>query len=428
MTGFCEVWKICQTSDTGLSSVSHLLSRLPPLFLCCPHFLGLQTGIVWLLLCRACLSPDIFLSLLVNLSSWLLAPWDRPCSAGKLFQPFWDIPAPIKWWRIGIEIGKKTLSQRLCFDLSKGSKFRSWLSYRPSCVAFSKLFNLLKALLPREPQMWGTSQWAAQLLRGSGGPGLQEWNLPSVSSVQSLSRVRLFATPWVAARQDSLSITNSRSSLKLTSIKSVMPSSYLIFCRPLLLPPIPPSIRVFSNESTLHMRWPKYWNFSFSISPSNEHPGLISFRMDWLQKLIILCCIKPQTQVSLQTLLTQNPQRWDPGIHIFESSPGDSRVQLWLRACTLSSRPGWPTNPLPVSLLSYSWLCLWCLLLQCALYTCSVVTLSGMEWPQQPQTFGVHINTAQGDVSCLDLMASLQNDSAKAGLLSFPSPVTDFSV
>ena len=104
-------------------------------------------------------------------------------------------------------------------------------------------------------------------------------------SVQSLSPVQLFATPWITAHQDSLSITNSRSSLKLMSIESVMPSSHLNLCRPLLLlPPIPPSIRVFSNESTLCMRWPKYWNFSFSISPSKGHPGLISFRMDWLDK------------------------------------------------------------------------------------------------------------------------------------------------
>ena len=104
------------------------------------------------------------------------------------------------------------------------------------------------------------------------------------SSVQSLSRVGLFATPWIAARQASLSITISRSSLKLTSIESVMPSSHLILGRPLfLLPPIPPSIRVFSNESTLHMRWPKYWSFSFSIIPSKEIPGMISFRMDWLK-------------------------------------------------------------------------------------------------------------------------------------------------
>jgi len=94
------------------------------------------------------------------------------------------------------------------------------------------------------------------------------------------SRVQLFATPWITARQTSLSITNSQSSPRLTSIESVMPSSHLILCRPLfLLPPIPPSIRVFSNESTLLMRWPTYWSFSFSILPSKEHPGLISFRM-----------------------------------------------------------------------------------------------------------------------------------------------------
>ena len=109
------------------------------------------------------------------------------------------------------------------------------------------------------------------------------WMWDQIRSDQLLNRVRLFATPWIAARQASLSITNSRSLLKLMSIESVMPSSHLILCRPLLLLPlIPPSIRVFSNESTLHMRWPNYWSFSFSISPSNEHPGLISFRMDWL--------------------------------------------------------------------------------------------------------------------------------------------------
>jgi len=109
-----------------------------------------------------------------------------------------------------------------------------------------------------------------------------------LSSVQSLSCVRLFATPWIAAHQASLSITNSWSSLTLTSIKSVMPSSHLILCRPLLfLPSIPPSIRVFSNESTLHMRWPKYWSFSFSIILSKEIPGLISFRMDWLGLLAV---------------------------------------------------------------------------------------------------------------------------------------------
>ena len=108
------------------------------------------------------------------------------------------------------------------------------------------------------------------------------------SSVQLLSHVRLFASPWIAACQASLSITISRSSLRLTSIESVMPSSHLILCRPLLLlPPIPPSIRVFSNESTLLTRWPKYWSFSFSIIPSKEIPGLISFRMDWFDLLVV---------------------------------------------------------------------------------------------------------------------------------------------
>ena len=117
------------------------------------------------------------------------------------------------------------------------------------------------------------------------------------SSVQSLSHVRLSATPWTAARQASLSITNSRSSLRLTSIESVMPSNHLILSRPLLLlPPIPPSIRVFSSESTLHMRWPKYWSFSFNISPSNEHPGLISFRMDWLDLLAVQGTLKSLLQ------------------------------------------------------------------------------------------------------------------------------------
>ena len=118
-----------------------------------------------------------------------------------------------------------------------------------------------------------------------------------LSSVQSLSRVRLFETLWIAARQASLSITNFRSSLRLTSIMSVMPSSHLILWRPLLLlPPIPPSIRVFSNESTLPMRWPKYWSFSFSIIPSKEIPGLISFRMDWLDLLAVQGTLKSPLQ------------------------------------------------------------------------------------------------------------------------------------
>ena len=117
------------------------------------------------------------------------------------------------------------------------------------------------------------------------------------SSVQSLSCVQLFSAPWTAARQASLSIINSRSLLKLLSIESVMPSNHLILCRPLLLlPSIFPSIRVFSNESVLHIRWPKYWSFSFSISPSNKYSGLISFRMDWLDLLAVQGTLKSLLQ------------------------------------------------------------------------------------------------------------------------------------
>ena len=134
---------------------------------------------------------------------------------------------------------------------------------------------------------------------------MSQWNTVLVchqlsdhfSSDQSLSSVRLFVTPWIAACQASLSITNSRSSLRLTSITSVMSSSHLILCRPLLLlPPIPPSIRVFTSESTLRMRWPKFWSFSCSIIPSKEHPGLISFRMDWLDLLAVQGTLKSLLQ------------------------------------------------------------------------------------------------------------------------------------
>ena len=128
---------------------------------------------------------------------------------------------------------------------------------------------------------------------------LLKTSFPSFSfhkSVQSLSRVRLFATPWTAAYQDSLSITNSRSLLKLMSIESVMPSNHLIFCRPLLLPSIFPSIRVFSDESVLCIRWPKCWSFSFSISPSNEYSALISFRMGGLDLLAVQGTLKSLLQ------------------------------------------------------------------------------------------------------------------------------------
>ena len=145
--------------------------------------------------------------------------------------------------------------------------------------------------------------------------------LASVSSVQLLSRVRLSATPWITAHQASLSISNSRSLLRLMSIESVMPSSHLILCRPLLLlPPIPPSTRVFSNGSTLHKRWPKYWSFSFSISPSNEHPGLISFRMDWLDLLAV--------QGTLKSLLQQHSSKASFfSAHL--SSQSKSHIHTW---------------------------------------------------------------------------------------------------
>ena len=121
-------------------------------------------------------------------------------------------------------------------------------------------------------------------------------------SVQSLSHVWLLATPWTTARQASLSITNSWSLPKLISIESVMPSNHLILCRPLLLlPSISASIRVFANESNLRMRWPKYWSFSFSISPSKDHPGLISFRMDWLDLLVV--------QETLESLLQHHSSK-----------------------------------------------------------------------------------------------------------------------
>ena len=137
------------------------------------------------------------------------------------------------------------------------------------------------------------------------------------SSVQSLNCVRQLCcncVPWTAVRQASLSITNSRSPLKPMSIESVMPSNHLVVCRPLLLlPSIFPSIRVFSNESTLSIRWPKYWSFSFNISPSNEHPGLISFRMDWLDLL--------EVQRTLKSLLQHHSSKAFsavPGLHCCE--------------------------------------------------------------------------------------------------------------
>ena len=137
-------------------------------------------------------------------------------------------------------------------------------------------------------------------------------HLGNLSSVQSLSRVRLFATPWTAGCQASLSITSSQSLLKLMSVESVMPSNHLILCRPLLLlPSIFPSIRVFSNESALCIRWPKHWSFSFNISPSNEYSGLISFRMEWLDLLAVQRTLKSLLQHhNLKASILRPPSFW----------------------------------------------------------------------------------------------------------------------
>ena len=143
---------------------------------------------------------------------------------------------------------------------------------------FGQFYNIFTALTTLNSLVWSNT-------------------LTAFSSLQSLSRVRLFVTPWTAARQASLSITNSWSLPKSMSIESVTPSNYLILClHRLLLPSIFPSIRVFSNESALCIRWPKYWSFSFNISPSNEHPGLISFRMDWLDLLAVQGTLKSLLQ------------------------------------------------------------------------------------------------------------------------------------
>ena len=166
---------------------------------------------------------------------------------------------------------------------------RSWWRGLTGCSPMEKgLANHFSILALRTP--W--TVWTGKMI------GYWKRNYPGqFSLVQSLSCVWLFATPWITRSQASLSITISRGSLKLSSIESVMPSSHLILCHPLfLLPPIHPSIRVFSNESALRMRWPKYWSFSFSIIPSKEHPGLISLRMDWLDLLAVQGTLKSLLQ------------------------------------------------------------------------------------------------------------------------------------
>ena len=167
-----------------------------------------------------------------------------------------------------------------------------WVIHR---APLGRAITTLPSTHPVFSQDW--SDVLCQRLSLEGHPRIQLQVPVQFSSVQSLSHVQLFVTPWIAACQASLSITSSRSLLKLMPIELVMPSSHPILCRPLLLlPPLPPSIRVFSKESTLHVRWPKYWSFSFSISPSNEHPGLISFRMDQLDLLAVQETLKSLLQ------------------------------------------------------------------------------------------------------------------------------------
>ena len=179
----------------------------------------------------------------------------------------WWFGAPCLKWREG------TMSSSLLPFESANSKKRNQIF-----VLFLSCLWLLNKAWARELSIPGpAASRASSVLHGV-----------QFSSVQSLSRVQLFATPWTAAHQASLSIANSQSLLKLMSVELVMPSNHLILCRPLLfLPSIFPSIRVFSNESALHIRWPKYWSFSFSISPSNEYSGFISFRMDWFDHLVV---------------------------------------------------------------------------------------------------------------------------------------------
>ena len=159
-------------------------------------------------------------------------------------------------------------------------------------------------------------------------------NIYMLSSVQSLSHVRLFVTPWTAVCRASLSLTNSRSLLKFMSIKLVMPSKHLILCLPrLLLPSIFPSIRVFSNESVLHIRWPKYWSFSFSISPSNEYSGLISFRICWLDLLAVQGTLRVFSNTTVQKHLFFSVQL---------SLQSNSHIYTWL----LEKTKPWLDRPL----------------------------------------------------------------------------------
>ena len=226
-------------------------------------------------------------------------------SCFRFTEHLWRSEYWFKWWEtvnerdkasvftehtfyLGIEVEKTLMLGKIEGKRRRGWQRMTWLDSLTDSMSLSKLWEIVK-----DREAWGAAVHGITRSQTQ----LSNWTTIQFSSVQSLSRVQLFETPWTAARQASLSFINSRSLLKLLSIESVMPSNHLILCRPLcLLPSIFPSITVFSNESALRIKWPKYWSFSFSISPSNEHPGLISFRMDWLDLLEVQGTLKSLLQ------------------------------------------------------------------------------------------------------------------------------------
>ena len=213
------------------------------------------------------------------------------------------------WFQIGKEVRQGYILSPCLFNLHASCEMSSWMKHKlesrlPGQIWITLDMQMTSSLCGK----WrGTKEPLDESERGEWKSWLKTKIMASgpISSVQLLSHVWLFVTPWTSARQASMSVTNSQSLLKLMSIESVMPSSHLILCCPLLLLPSTfPSIRVFSKELVLHIRWPKYWSFSFSISPSNEYSGLISFRMDWLDFLAV--------QGTLKRLLQQ--QSWKASI------------------------------------------------------------------------------------------------------------------